>query len=358
MTRRAYADVSGDGGLGSRAAKNVESPSGVFGSTDSASASCHAPRNEAIRMYRNGHRPMREKLWSRGGHSSLVGEVFMNQPLQRDTPSDLITVDRDYLDRITLRRRLIRQKGSVVHGCLPRGHESVCELYAYLLQDYLPVRYPTMFKLSTNGSQCENLVTGKRFPLEPPPLATAALRALGETVEEDFFLLHDTPEGHLCVAFLCCFSAGFNPSSKLGVLLKDVHGPVPSYDRIGASMEKVFGRLRWTIQANDELHSLSSRTHDEPVEGVPDESIDPNKTFFRVELQTLTRLPKTQAVVFSFKTYMYSIRQIKDDGSGPRLADAIEGLKLGNAPGMWRYKSAVRWGRPVCEYLRSCAAST
>ncbi|KAG5982128.1 hypothetical protein E4U43_006489 [Claviceps pusilla] len=77
------------------------------------------------------------------------------------------------------------------------------------------------------------------------------------------------------------------------------------------------------------------------------------KTFLRVELQTLTRLPRTQAIVFSFKTYMYSLGEIKDDGSGPHVADAIEGLKLGNAPDMWRYKSAVRWGKPVCEYLRS-----
>ncbi|KAG5982509.1 hypothetical protein E4U55_001817 [Claviceps digitariae] len=105
---------------------------------------------------------------------------------------------------------------------------------------------------------------------------------------------------------------------------------------------------QWTIQTDDELCSLVHHIHDSTAQVVPDESIDPNKT--------LTRLPKTQAVVFSFKTYMYSIRQIKDDGSGPDLADAIEGLKSGNAPGMWRYKSAVRWSTPVCEYLRSCAA--
>lgn len=77
------------------------------------------------------------------------------------------------------------------------------------------------------------------------------------------------------------------------------------------------------------------------------------QTYLRVELQTLTRLPRTQAVLFSFKTYLYGIRQIREQGSGPELADAIEGLKSGNAPGMWRYKSAVRWGKPVCDYLRS-----
>ncbi|KAG6037111.1 hypothetical protein E4U41_005323 [Claviceps citrina] len=280
----------------------------------------------------------------------------------KDAPSDLITIDRDYLDRITLRRRLISQKGSAVHGCLPRGHGSVSELYAYLLRDYLPVRYPTIFKPSPDGCRCENLVTGKAFSLEPPAAPTAALRVLGESVEEDMFLLHGTPEGHLCVAFVCCFPFGFDPSAKFGNLLKDIHAPVPSYDMIGASMERFFcklqvgrsvKRLNWTIQTHDQLYSPGSHTPYETAEVDPDESVDPDRTFLRVELQTLTRLPKTQAVLFSFKTYLYSVRRIRADGSGPELADAIEGLKSGNAPGMQRYKSAVRWGKPVCEYLRS-----
>lgn len=73
----------------------------------------------------------------------------------------------------------------------------------------------------------------------------------------------------------------------------------------------------------------------------------------RTELQSLTRLPETRAILFSFKTYMYPITEIKEEGLGADLADAIEGLRSGNAPGMWKYKSAIRWSEPVCEYLRS-----
>lgn len=50
---------------------------------------------------------------------------------------------------------------------------------------------------------------------------------------------------------------------------------------------------------------------------------------------------------------MYPVSEIKEEGLGPDFADAIEGLKKGNAPGMWKYKSAIRWAEPVCEYLRS-----
>jgi hypothetical protein len=327
--------------------------------------------------------------------------------LQQDTPSNLITIDKDYLDRVTLRRRLIDEKGPAVHGHLPRGKESVAELYTYLLHDHLPARYPTMFKLSSDGSTFENTVTTKTLPVQAPEDANAALRSLGETVEEDIFLLHETTDGHLCVAFVCCFPSGFDPSVKFGSLLKDIHGPVPSYSKIGPSMERFFSKLKvgesvkrlnvrpnsllmlhvdmasacvnadgvfargqWSVQTHGRLYTLGNHITDDELEVASDNKIDVDQvllhthlmliptdsevqTYFRVELQTLTRLPRTQAVMFSFKTYLYSIRQIKEEGSGPELADAIEGLKSGNAPGMWRYKSAVRWGPAVCNYLRS-----
>lgn len=72
-----------------------------------------------------------------------------------------------------------------------------------------------------------------------------------------------------------------------------------------------------------------------------------------MELQTLTRLPKTGAVIFPFKTYLYPLKEIKEEGLGPQLIEAIEGLGKGNAPGMFKYKGAVRWGKAVCDYLRA-----
>lgn len=72
-----------------------------------------------------------------------------------------------------------------------------------------------------------------------------------------------------------------------------------------------------------------------------------------MELQTLTRLPQTNAILFSFKTYMYPLSEIKAEGSGPDFADAIDGLRAGNAPGMWVYKGGGKWAERICEYLRS-----
>ncbi|CAM1512000.1 Fc.00g095130.m01.CDS01 [Cosmosporella sp. VM-42] len=282
--------------------------------------------------------------------------------IRADTPSELITMDQDYLDRVTLRRRLIAQHGNTVHGCTPAGESAVRELYMYLLTEHLPIRFPTMFKLSSDKSTFENLITNKTFPTMPSGDMKSALRVLGETVEEDLFLLQQMPEGHGSVAFMCCFPSGFDPSEKLGKTLLEIHAPVPSYEKIGASMERFFARLEvgkgvkrvnWSVQTHTDLFNCKGNhiTGDDKIE--VDEPIVIEKTFLRIELQTLTRLPKTNAILFSFKTYLYPVRDLKEEGLGPDFADAIEGLQKGNAPGMWTYKSAVRWGRSVCEYLRS-----
>jgi len=263
---------------------------------------------------------------------------------------------------------------STVMGAIPAGHDAVHELYSYLLAEYLPQRYPSMFSLDADVFR--NHVTDRTFPISPPADPLEAFRIIGETVEDDVFLLKETDEGHLSVAFLCCHPAGFDPSTKLGKLLKDIHAPVPSYDKIGPSMERFFTKVKagqfvkrlnvsrsppartlltsqWSITTQDKLFTPSGlHTYDED-EVRADEDVDIDRVRLRVELQTLTRLPKTGAVIFPFKTYLYPLKEIKDEGLGPQLVEAIQGLQKGNAPGMFRYKGAVRWGKAVCSYLEA-----
>ena len=73
----------------------------------------------------------------------------------------------------------------------------------------------------------------------------------------------------------------------------------------------------------------------------------------RCERQTLHRMPKSKAIVFGFKTYQYRLEDIKAEGNGPALAEAIEGMKIGSVPDMHYYKRGIVWGEPVQEYLRN-----
>lgn len=84
-----------------------------------------------------------------------------------------------------------------------------------------------------------------------------------------------------------------------------------------------------------------------------EEEIKVEECRFRVELQSLMRLPQTGVLMFSFKTFLYSLEDIKREGLGGELADAIEGLGKGNAGGMRVYKGAVRWGKVLGGWLRA-----
>jgi hypothetical protein len=119
----------------------------------------------------------------------------------------------------------------------------VHELYNYLITTYLPQRFPSAFHLSQDKSTLKNTIKGVSVPTTPPADGAEALRILGTTVEEELFLLRETPQGHESTAFMCCFPSGFDPSEKLGKLLKDIHSPVPSYEKIGPSMERFFAKL-------------------------------------------------------------------------------------------------------------------
>ena len=61
----------------------------------------------------------------------------------------------------------------------------------------------------------------------------------------------------------------------------------------------------------------------------------------------------SKALVFTIHTYAYPVRQVKDEGCGEDLANAIDGLKRGNVPEMHAYKKGDVWGEALKDFLRS-----
>jgi len=57
--------------------------------------------------------------------------------------------------------------------------------------------------------------------------------------------------------------------------------------------------------------------------------------------------------VFAFHTYTYPIKEIKEEGLGEELAQAIDGLKEGSVPQIHFYKRGPVWGEAVKAFLRS-----
>lgn len=303
-------------------------------------------------------------------------------------------MDKNYADRIAYRRKIMAEYGEHVMAVNDdyRIRPAVVELYQFLFGTYLPLRFPTMFKLhetdyeSGKTFMLENLVTKALFPAKVSRNTPTkqVLETLGRTIDEDFlFLLPEDEEEYpspdnkdkdypaesnakyVLEAYVTCCPSGFDPLVKLGNKLATIHAPVPGYPaKLESSMDRFFSRLEvgkyvrrvnWSVTTNSNLYSadLHSNHAYEGDEVEELETVDPEGTFLRCERQTLHRLPKTKALVFAFKTYMYPIKDVKEEGSGEELAQAIDGLKEGSVPAMHFYKKGAVWGEAVKKYLRS-----
>ena len=192
-------------------------------------------------------------------------------------------MDKTYHDRIKHRRGIIEQKPSIAVGVNKDAviRPAVMELYTFLTGTYLPLRYPSMFKIyhtdfdTGKDSVLRNLVTGEILPTRATGQSTTTLsllRFLGRHLDEDLLLLlpEKNADGrpkkdakYMLEAYVSCFPCGFNPAEKLGKKFRDVHGPVPGYaQKLEASMDRFFARLEqgtyvkranWSISMDGEL---------------------------------------------------------------------------------------------------------
>ncbi|KKY20774.1 hypothetical protein UCRPC4_g04046 [Phaeomoniella chlamydospora] len=284
--------------------------------------------------------------------------------LQNTTVNTITRMDQQYLERMVEREKILEMYPGAL-GCLDSAIDMTNELYSYLMTTYLPQRYPTMFKLCSKSSTLHNLVKNEHLCLVPPADPIQSLRDIALTVDEDFLMLLPSPDGdgYSLQSFVWCYPVGFDPQDKLGMKLRDAHGPVPSYkDKLEASMDRYFARLQpprvvqrvnWAVATNSALCERGEYHlyADDQVSTQSD--VDLNDTWVRCELQTLFALPKSGGRILSVHLYLYPIQEIKDVGLAEDMCRAIDGYGAGNASGFSRYKRVPVWGDKVKEFLRS-----
>ncbi|KAF1995390.1 hypothetical protein P154DRAFT_474323 [Amniculicola lignicola CBS 123094] len=284
--------------------------------------------------------------------------------------SDVAQINSDLSRRLLSRQSILASCPDSV-GSFAAAGPAVSELYLFLTSYYLPQRYPSLFSINWSGSTLINTSLGLHYPLSPDPSPEQTLRRLGSIIDEDFMFLLPAPDGdgYNLQAYVACFASGFQVGDILGKRLRELHHEVPGYrNRLQPSMERWFGALQvgkiarrynWTVTLHGRLRNdvgenqLYTENQDADDRAADELSIHCVKAHLRTELQHIWRLPQTKAIVFSYKTHVYPLSELKAQGEGDALATAIEGLSKGNAPEIVRYKRATIWGKPVCKYLRS-----
>lgn len=150
--------------------------------------------------------------------------------------------------------------------------------------------------------------------------------AASRLVQEDLCVLERSDAWRLTSACVC-FPSRWNLASKLGATLDEIHAPVPVYDEQLAeptnaffdrlTPAKSYWRLNWTL--------LDSATLHQPRGERRAPSGELAQWFFRVERQTLRRLERSRAVVFTIRTYVECAADLvaREREFGPHLLRAL-----------------------------------
>ncbi len=239
-----------------------------------------------------------------------------SQGLQKTDINGITHIDRQYAERIRTRQDILRQYPGAI-ACLDSGVGMLSELYEFLVQEYLPRRYPTIFRIDSCAGVVENRVTDDKLPLTAPADRYETLQKINSSVDEDFLMLLPSPDadGYTLQSFVWAYPVGFDPQSKLGIKY----------------------RVNWTVATNDNLCERGEY-HLSPGQAPTETEFDLEKCRMRCELQTLFVLPKSGGRVLSVHLYLYPLQEIKDVGLGPQMVEAIDGLRNGNVPGFHHYK--------------------
>ncbi len=162
---------------------------------------------------------------------------------------------------------------------------------------------------------------------EESPIVAASRR-----VPEDLCVLQRDETHWRLVAACVRFPSRWRLADKIAATLDEIHVPVPGYD---ASLshptnlffdrltpERGYWRLNWTLLDDPSLF--------QPTSGRRSPQLDPTTWMFRVERQTVRRLPRSAAAVFTIRTYVRPASELVRDHES--FAGDVQRI-LATAPG-------------------------
>ncbi|PCJ23308.1 MAG: hypothetical protein COA96_12115 [SAR86 cluster bacterium] len=189
------------------------------------------------------------------------------------------------------------------------------EFYDFLLQ-HLVSGKNTNYKLE--GNTLSNTKFNLSWNLQNKNLWLASL-----WLADDICLMENSPNGYLLTAASVCSPTNWDLEEKIGSSMGAIHKPVPRYaDVVGARVnrlldglkaEKPVMRFNWSIQHGNELFWRDDLNTPPSSAG----------RYWRIERQTLLRLPHTNAVVFCIRIFLHSFESMEKNAD---FTDSIKQL--------------------------------
>ena len=172
-------------------------------------------------------------------------------------------------------------------------------------------------------------------------------------VHEDLVVMAPGEEGYSLVAASLCSPSHWRLPEKIGRPMARVHDPIPRiHQELTPRIDRIFDNLRvdtpverynWSVQADNALFAWPT-THDG--------ALDPaTPLWYRVERQTLTRLPNSQALAFTIRVHMDPLASLlRVDGALAALLAAID-----STPDDLKQYKTFDWLSPALDKYRTVA---
>lgn len=210
-----------------------------------------------------------------------------------------------------------------VEGSRPAQAEALAMIAAHL-----PARFPDLWRRGGGAIA----VGGRSLALDgDAPLAVA-----GRLVQEDLCLLQRAEDGWRLTAASLCFPSTWSLAEKIGRPMAAIHADVPGYPgRMGDVVHRIFDhlkaelpveRLNWSIYGDLRLHHPEAKS--DVARRFPEDAPILDRATIRVERQTLRRLPKTGAILFTIRVFVDPVAALAERPDGPALAAALRGQLL------------------------------
>lgn len=190
-----------------------------------------------------------------------------------------------------------------------------------LLTDYLLRRYPLIYR--RRGETI--IVGGRKANLNGDrPILSA-----GSLIQDDLAIMElKEGEWRLTAAFIA-FPSSWSLAEKFGRSMDEIHAPVPGFEggsRNAELITRMFDRLppdrfverfNWAINGDGALHLPKSKSEGIGADAV---ALEEDRTYVRIERQTLRKLPETGAIAFTIRIYSDPLTALRNRPDAARLA--------------------------------------
>jgi hypothetical protein len=254
------------------------------------------------------------------------GPPWLHMGLSRATDDDWLRPDDQRDADLAEKERLLAERHDEVFSALP-GTETAGEETLELVRGWLAAHAP-------------------KLPVPALPSEVHPLEAAGRLVQEDLCLMVDRDGApHLDAACLC-FPSHWRLADKIGRPAAQVHGPVPRYDTdLAVRVDRYLTRLPVDVIGV----RRNWMVHDTPALFAPVPPAEPQAEraedlWLRSERQTLRRLPRSGAVLFTIRVQQAPLTAL---AARPEVAAALaarvraQPAELTEMNGLAPYRDAV-----------------